>query len=57
MEKNQILVSTELVQKVLNYMATKPYAEVFQLIGELGQLFQASQAGPIPTDSEEGGDA
>jgi hypothetical protein len=30
-------VSVELAQKIINYLATRPYAEVHTLIGELAQ--------------------
>ncbi len=32
------IISQELAQTLLNYIATKPYAEVFQLIGQLQAL-------------------
>lgn len=31
-------ISQELAQKIINYLASKPFAEVFQLIGEMQQL-------------------
>jgi hypothetical protein len=30
-------VTVELAQKIINYLATRPYAEVHTLIGELAQ--------------------
>lgn len=31
-------ISEELAQNVLNYLATKPFKEVFQIIGEFQKL-------------------
>lgn len=36
----EIKLSVELVQAIANYLATKPYAEVFQLINAIGKAAQ-----------------
>jgi hypothetical protein len=36
----KLIIEQELAQVILNYIATKPYAEVFQLIVQLQQLPQ-----------------
>lgn len=35
-------ISKDFAQALLNYLATRPYAEVFSLIGELQQAFSLS---------------
>jgi hypothetical protein len=46
-------IPTELVQAILNYLGSKPYAEVFQLIGAV-QAEAAKQAkGNAPSDVTE----
>ena len=35
--KEKVQVSVEVLNKILNYMATKPYIEVVQLIKEIEQ--------------------
>ncbi len=37
-------LSTELVQAILNYLAQRPYAEVFQLINAVQAEAQAAKA-------------
>jgi hypothetical protein len=44
----EYIISETLANKVLNYIASKPYVEVAQLISELGQLQEIPSAGPIP---------
>lgn len=31
-------ISEQLAQQILNYLASKPYAEVFQLVAQIQQL-------------------
>ena len=38
MEKKQFIIQEDLANAILQYLASKPYAEVFQLIGGLQQL-------------------
>ena len=40
-------ITKELGQKIVNYLASKPYVEVFQLIGELQQQANASNKDSI----------
>jgi gamma-glutamylcysteine synthetase len=42
-------LSTELVQAILNYLAQRPYAEVFQLINAVQAEAQAAKAN-APTE-------
>jgi len=42
-------LSTELVQAILNYLAQRPYAEVFQLINAVQAEAQAAKA-DAPTE-------
>jgi hypothetical protein len=37
------LISQEFAQELLNYLATKPFQEVFQLINKLQQLKKAEE--------------
>jgi len=38
MEKKQFIIQEDLANAILQYLASKSYAEVFQLIGGLQQL-------------------
>ena len=38
-----LIITQELLQKVLNYLARQPYIEVVQLISELSQLKKVEQ--------------
>lgn len=35
-------ISKEFAQQLVNYLVTKPYAEVYQMIAELGTIAQES---------------
>lgn len=37
---SDLTLSKELVQKIVNYLATKPYIEVAQLLQELGKAIE-----------------
>lgn len=41
-------ISQELAQKILDYLATRPYHEVFQLVAELREAPQIGE--PVPED-------
>jgi len=38
MDKKQFIIQEDLANAILQYLASKPYGEVFQLIGGLQQL-------------------
>lgn len=38
MDKKQFIIQEDLANAILQYLASKPYSEVFQLIGGLQQL-------------------
>ena len=38
MDKKQFIIQEDLANAILQYLASKPYGEVFQLIGALQQL-------------------
>jgi len=38
-----LIITQELLQKILNYLARQPYIEVVQLISELSQLKKIEQ--------------
>jgi hypothetical protein len=45
MDKKQFIIQEDLANAILQYLASKPYTEVFQLIGGLQQLkiFESSK--------------
>jgi hypothetical protein len=47
---NKIEISTNLVQRILNYLQTRPYAEVAGLISEIMQ--HQPVVSEVPDDSE-----
>jgi ribosomal protein L12E/L44/L45/RPP1/RPP2 len=50
-------ISKEYAQNLLNYLAGRPYAEVFQLINELQQTFAAAAAGAsVQTEEDKSSD-
>ena len=40
---NDLIIPQELAQQLVNYLKTRPYEEVFQLIGQLLQLQPAER--------------
>lgn len=50
------LISKELAERIANYLAQRPWAEVNGMLGELMQLRPAQRSQPIvaPTESELG---
>jgi hypothetical protein len=44
MKEKEYIISEVLANKVLNYIASKPYVEVAQLVSELGQLKEVPSA-------------
>ena len=40
------VVSVQLLNKILNYLATKPYVEVVELIQEIGSLPKEEETKP-----------
>lgn len=51
MEEKRYIIKETLANKVLNYLASKPYLEVAQMIADLGQLQEIPMlnTGPIPS--------
>ena len=43
MNANVMMIPTELAQRIINYLATKPYAEVAPIIQELAKASNDSQ--------------
>lgn len=50
-----MVITQEFAQRLLNYLATQPYGEVFQLIGELSKAAQESNQA-IPAVTNDNGD-
>jgi hypothetical protein len=45
-------VPQELLQKIANYLTTKPYGEVYGLLNEMARLWQAEPTEPLTPPSE-----
>ncbi len=40
----EFIISKELAEKILQYLATKPFGEVYQLVGELQKITPMNEA-------------
>lgn len=52
-EKKDIIISTDLAQATVNYLATRPYQEVFQLIASYQQAVQLKPEAPEEKKEED----
>jgi len=43
---SKVLVETEVLQAVVDYLSTKPFSEVFQLIGAIQQTTEVMESEP-----------
>lgn len=46
-----VTIKQEVAQALVNYLATKPYQEVFQLISAVGEAMKAAGAGQTIQES------
>lgn len=59
MEENQgpkvayFKLPPELAQAIVNYLATKPYQEVFQVMPQIMNLEGVPEVAPVPGESQE----
>lgn len=48
----RVSIDKEILEKIVNYIATKPYSEVWQLIGALQQDIKPETGQTQPAESE-----